>query len=451
MPGELRKRETTRVRVAPLVRREMVRSLSTATTVESELEITLYPRTAGIVTALLVEEGDRVAEGAELVRLDAREQEAALAEAEIEAQEAKDDLLMRGLTKQETHERWERSKLTHEQAVRDYERNEKTGLISQQDLDRLRLSRDTAQRDVEGARLLYEVTLQAEKNAETAIDRAELAVESARLQLSYTRLVAPFSGVIARRNVKVGDSVSNATAAFVLTDPERLRSVFHRPQRELPIFRAALEATAEGGTSAPIEIRLTSEALPGEVFVGTIRMVSPTIDVSSGSFRITVDLAQPEDGRQRLLPGMLVRLAVVTDRHPDALVVPKRALLREGETTYVFAIEDGKAHRVEVREGFADDEHVEIVAVKSGSLSENDSIVVVGNRDLEEDVVVEAEPWVADEKRATDVVERRVGDEAATESTEDSKEEGGEASDEESGDDSTSEASTDDSSQGGTR
>ncbi len=396
MPGELSKREAARVRTTPLAEREMVRTLSTATTVESEREITLFPRTGGIVTAILVEEGDIVGELAELALLDPREAQAALDEAKVALQEARDTLPMRVLVKLEASERWERAKLTHEQASRDYARNEKTGLISAQDLDKLRLLRDTAARDLEGARLLHEVSIQGEKSAETAIGRAQLAVERAELDLSYTRLTAPFAGVIARRNVKVGDSVSMSTAVFVLTDPEHLRAIFYRPQRELPLFRAAVTSAADGAESIPVEIRVTSEALPGAEFTGTIRMVSPTIDVASGSFRITVDLEQPQDGRPPLLPGMLVRLSVVTDRHARALVIPKRALLREGENNYVYAVTAGAARRIQVLEGFSDDEYLEIVAAPGATLVPGEEIVVVGNRDLEEGTPVTAEPWQPD-------------------------------------------------------
>ena len=92
----------------------------------------------------------------------------------------------------------------------------------------------------------------------------------------------------------------------------------------------------------------------------------------------------------RLLPGMLVRVEVVVERHPQALVVPKRALRREGEETLVYIMESGKARRIKVREGFADDEHVEVLP-QGHEVPAGTRVIVVGNRELEDgaDVVEE--------------------------------------------------------------
>ena len=91
---------------------------------------------------------------------------------------------------------------------------------------------------------------------------------------------------------------------------------------------------------------------------------------------------------------MLVDLFVVTDRHVNALVVPKRALQREGEVNFLYVVKDAVAIRVIVTEGFSDPDFVEVLPVKEGALSEGDEIVVVGNRDLEQDSEVTTEAWV---------------------------------------------------------
>ena len=94
---------------------------------------------------------------------------------------------------------------------------------------------------------------------------------------------------------------------------------------------------------------------------------------------------------------MLVRLDIVTDRHSDALVVPKRALQREGDTNFIYVADEGTAHRIEVREGFSDDESVEIFAVEE-PIEPGMPVIAVGNRDLEEGDAVDAEEWRPSEK-----------------------------------------------------
>ena len=341
-----------------------------------------------------------MAQGDVLAVMDQREARVALREAELSLSEARNSAAAMQLAREEANERHERAKLTYEQSVRDFERNEKAGLISQSDLDQMRLTRDQSYRDLQAARVAVDAAIQNEKSAETTIEKAQVAVERQQLALGFTEVTAPFDGVIARRSVRIGDSVSSAASAFVLTDPDSLRAIFARPQRDLPLFRRATLAVADGeateGRSA-IEIRAHTEAVPGVVFDGRIQLVSPTIDATSGSFRVTVGLegASDEDtgsSSARLLPGMLVRLDIVTDRHPDALVIPKRAMQREGETNFTYVVRDGLARRIEVREGFSDDQYVEIFTVDE-PIAEGEAVVAVGNRDLEDGDQVDTEAW----------------------------------------------------------
>ena len=398
----IQRREPTRVRTQPLRQQEMISTLTTTTVVESEREIELYPRVGGGVVELLAEEGDAVEKDQVLARLDDREARAALETAKLDLRQAREDVPGLELAVEEAGARLARAKLAWEAASRELDRNEKAGLISKNELEQLRLTRDTNEADFKAAELSLETSKQQVVTAQTAIDRASLAVEQAELSLSYTDITAPFEGVVAMRSIKIGDAVTMSEPAFVLTDPDDLRAIFYRPQRELTLFR--------GGSAeeTPLEISITAEALPGVTFPGTIQLVSPTIDAESGSFRVTVGIEDAGAGvpGRGLLPGMLVRLSVVTDRHPDALVVPKRALRREGDSTFVFSVSGEMARRHEVREGFSTDEDVEILPRNPEELQPGMPIVVAGNRDLEEgaDVLAEAErmPDAAPDDTAND-------------------------------------------------
>ena len=398
--NEVRRREAVRVRTVPIEQREMVRTTTTTTTIESEKEIEIFPRATGVVSAILVEEGDRVEAGAVLAELDDREALVTVREAELSLKEAREGIAKMELAREEAAERLERARLTWEQSVRDVERNESAGLISRSELDQLVLTRDQSYRDLQAARLALDSSAQDEQSSRTAVEKAQVTLERQQLNASYTKIYAPFTGVVATRSIKVGDAVSASASAFVLTDTENLRAVFARPQRDLPLFRRGTKDDDEG--TPPIEIRVEAEAIPDREYRGEVRLVSPTIDAASGSFRVTVGLSGDEDQDSnglRLLPGMLVRLQIVTDRHPEALVVPKRALRREGDVNFMFLLEDKTARRVSVREGFSDDEFVEIVSdderVRPGVL-----VVAVGNRDLEDGDEVEPEAWGAPDEEA---------------------------------------------------
>lgn len=386
--GQLKAREATRVRVSRVEQREMVRRLETTTVVESEKEIKLYPRLAGTVQAVLAEENDTVATGTVLAQLDDRDARAKVAEAEVALREAEDNAKKLLLSIEEAQARVHSTQLSMEQKGREYERNARvTGVVSELALDQLRLARDTALGEHESAKLALERAKLEANAARTAEERAKLGLERARLELSWTALTAPFDGVIASRSVKTGDSVSSAAPLFVLTDIRSLRAVFYRPQRELAFF------LGEGKSLEKIELSARAEALPGAEFIGRVQLISPSIDAQSGNFRVTVRLEPktPADARIPLLPGMLVRLSIISERHPDALVVEKRALRREGELNLVFVADQGKARRVEVVEGFAEDLLVEVIPRNGARLAAGDEVIVVGNRDLEDGTAIELE------------------------------------------------------------
>lgn len=389
--SQLKAREATRVRVSKVEQREMVRRLETTTVVESDKEIRLFPRVAGTVQSLHAEEGDHVEQGALLAQLDDRDARARLAEAQVALREAQDNARKLQLGIDEAQARVRSTQLSMEQKGREYDRNARAeGVVSELALDQLRLARDTALGEHESAKLSLERAKLEANAARTAEERAKLALERAQLDLSWTSVTAPFAGVIANRTVKAGDAVSSAAPLFVLTDPGSLRAVFYRPQRELSFFQG------DGKALAAIELSARAEALPQAQFVGRVQLVSPSIDAQSGNFRVTVRLEPrtSEDARTPLLPGMLVRLSIVNERHPQALVVEKRALRREGEQSLLFVADQGVARRVEVREGFSEDLLVEVIPLEGSRLAAGDSVVVVGNRDLEDGMALELESSV---------------------------------------------------------
>ncbi len=396
--------QAVKVLTSPVDSREMVRSISTTVSAQSEREIQMFPRTSGVAMQVHVEEGDRVDADEVLLELDERETAAALAEAEVALKEARDAKRNLELSVTEAEARVESAQLTYEQSKREYDRKQQAGegVLSRNELEQLALTVETNQADLSAQMIAKQRADTALISQAIAIEKAQLQVDRAELNMSFTKMTAPFAGVIAERSVRVGDLVSSAAAAFVLSDTDNVRAVVSRPQRELAFFRAAERRARLGGASygeeESLDIEILPEALPGAAYTGRILFVSPTIDPASGQFRVTLAIDQPDeadedDDRSPVLPGMLLRIRIVTERHPNALVVPKRGLLREGESHFVILARDGKAERVRVEEGFASDDFVEVLPSEPGTLNSGDLAIVVGNRDLESGDAVEASPW----------------------------------------------------------
>ncbi|MDF1837491.1 MAG: efflux RND transporter periplasmic adaptor subunit [Planctomycetota bacterium] len=386
LQGEIKKEAPVRVRTAPVLRKEMVRTLTVTRAIESEKEIQVLPQTTGTIVDLLVDEGDTVTSGQVLALLDPRESQAALDDALLALQEAQNNGPRLNLAVREAEERAKRAELTHTQSKRDFDRNAAAGFVSSSDLEKLELTKDQAFRDWQATKLTHESAQQDLENQGAIIDRAELAVEKAELALSFFSIRAPFDGVIAERMVNLGASVGPSAGVFLLTDPDHLRAILRRPQNELHFYQRAATLQGEG-----LNIRVEPEAYGDMVYTGTLRRVSPTVDANSGSIKVTIDLQQPEagDDRPQLLPGMMVRLHIVTERHPDTLVVEKRALRREGDRRHIFVVREGEARRINVVEGLLGELDVEVTAAEGETLLEGDQVVIVGGRELEDGKAVQ--------------------------------------------------------------
>ena len=153
-------------------------------------------------------------------------------------------------------------------------------------------------------------------------------VEGARLELSWTRVTAPISGVIARRQIKLGNLVQANQALFDIVDLEPLQAVLNVPERNLDTLKAGQA------------VRMQVDALGGRSFEGTIARIAPVVDAASGTFRATCEF---RDSTQTLKPGMFGRIEVAYDQRHDALVVPRNALVEEDGESSVFVVEPAPA------------------------------------------------------------------------------------------------------------
>lgn len=385
--GGARARQAPKVRTELVVARPMVQYLETTTVLESEKEIDLFPRSPGTVMEVLVEEGDRVTEGQVLARLDSRDQVLAHEEADVGFSEAQNTAEQMALAVLDARARLESSSLAAQQAERDYDRDRRlhesstvASPLSQKALESSRLARDNARAEQKQMEIALQRAELEARASTISVQRAQAALNRTAVARDNMEITAPFDGIVAERNIRLGDSVGSGEFVFKLTDPLLLRAVFSRPQRELSLFQGA------HGRGEALQLTAMAEAIPGRSFDGEVVRVSPTIDALSGNFRVTARLDGGEDTEAgpTLVPGMLLRLKIATAEHADALVVPKRAVRREGDDSFLFVVEAySRLRRVDVSEGFTDDEHVEVTPLEGSKLAAGEAVIVVGTRDLE--------------------------------------------------------------------
>jgi membrane fusion protein (multidrug efflux system) len=259
------------VEVAPASHQAVTANYSGTATLEAVGDAQVVAKTSGIILKLMVEEGMRVAKGQLLAQLDddAVRNKLAQAEATLKKAQAAFDKSEKGIAK---------------------------NLIPRADFDRDKFDLETQHAVVEGA----------------------------KIDLSYTRIVAPISGVIAKRSVKVGNLVTVNQALFQIVDMDPLQAVLNVPERDLGTLKAG----------QPVHLRV--DALPDHDFDGIVARIAPVVDATSGTFRATCEF---RDTTKTLKPGMFGRIDVVYDQRHDALVVPRSALVEEDGESAVFVIE----------------------------------------------------------------------------------------------------------------
>ncbi|UCH96430.1 MAG: efflux RND transporter periplasmic adaptor subunit, partial [Candidatus Aminicenantes bacterium] len=167
----------------------------------------------------------------------------------------------------------------------------------------------------------------------------------ARLMKDYTSIRAPINGVIAERMIKKGNMVPQNEPCFHITDFDPLLAILHVPEKEMSKLQKDQKAILE------------VDALVKETFTGKILRISPVVDPQTGTFKVTVAVKDP---KAKLKPGMFSRLRIVYDVHNDTLLVPKDAVLIEGNESVVFVVKDNTAHRKVIDIGYVNTTHMEI-------------------------------------------------------------------------------------------
>jgi membrane fusion protein (multidrug efflux system) len=206
--------------------------------------------------------------------------------------------------------------------------------------------------------------------------RAKLEIAKANLDrtetlLGYSRIVAPFSGIITRRMVDPGAFIPAATsggsaqsaAIVTLADFSRVRL-----QVAVPEMEASLLALDQ-------PVKITVEGLPGRAFNGKVTRFAYALDDETRTMLAEIELPNP---KLELRPGMYATVKIGIESKIDVLLVPADAVVVEKAGASVFVLAEDRARKVRVQTGFNDGAQTEIVKGLDG----NEPIILAGKRTL---------------------------------------------------------------------
>jgi len=191
-----------------------------------------------------------------------------------------------------------------------------------------------------------------------------------KLDLEYTSIRSPISGVVSERLVKVGNMLVVNQPVFRVTDLDPLLAVLHVPERlvgELKVGQVS---------------KLTVDALAGEEFPGQVERISPVVDPSTGTIKVTVTV---HDASRQLKPGMFARINIVNDVHTSVVLAPRDAIIEEDKQSSVFVVRDSTAFRQHIETGYVNSIHIEVVS----GLTAGDTVVTLGKGSLKDSARVE--------------------------------------------------------------
>jgi membrane fusion protein (multidrug efflux system) len=257
-------------------------------------------------------------------------------------------------------------------------------------LEKARVKESNARMAYERAGRLEDQGLMArEAYDQTTVDHriAQQELEEAQWKLEKTRIRAPFAGRVTERFVQLGQHLRPGDELFTVADFDPLVARVYFPEKDVL-------ALSEGRP-----VRITLKADEDVVFNGRIRQISPVVDTATGTVKVTVEAVSPPP---EVRPGAFVQVDVVRETREAALVLPKRALIRELQKAYVFVARDGVAEKRALELGIEEGAGVEALAgVEAG-----EHVIVAGQGGLKNGAPIKEMPTESEELTETQMAAR---------------------------------------------
>ncbi len=319
------------VQATKATRRDLVYTITLPGNISPLYQTTLYAKVSGYLKWIGPDKGDRVSKNQVVAIIDAPE-------VEEQYQQAMSDFKIK--------------KLTHERLAKVWK--ESPDVIAKQDVD-------VAEAAYQGARHLMEQRV---------------------VMRDYTKVRAPYDGIVTARFADPGALIQIATSSattaiplFTVMDLDTVRIYANVPQDDSPWI-------IPGKTAAAVQVT----ELPGRTFTGTVTRSTLALDPATRSLLIEIDLPNADHA---LRPGTFAQVSLALREIPQALVVPPQAVVSTQKGKSLFIVDQGRASSVPVQTGISDGSWIQIASGLRG----DEDIVVVGKRKLLDGTPVRASPF----------------------------------------------------------
>jgi RND family efflux transporter MFP subunit len=281
-------------------------SISLDGVVEAVRESTVAAQTGGTVTAIYYDVDDKVRPGSVIVEISDTEQQARLEQSQASVRAALANL-------RDTEQSFAR--------IDEIYRKE---LASKAQYDQAKNQRD-------GAKATY--------------NRAQSALKEAQKQMSYTKVIAPYGGIVIQRFVEIGEVVAPGSPLMAGIDLEQMRVNINLPQRYASTVR---------------QHQLAEIALPdGKIVPARKLTIFPYADAQTHNFKVRLHLPERQAG---LYPGMMVKVSLPI-KTGQALLIPASALVVRSELRAVYVLDQEDQPRLrQIRTGYEKNGDIEVLS-----------------------------------------------------------------------------------------
>ncbi|MCX5507365.1 efflux RND transporter periplasmic adaptor subunit [Pseudomonas sp. BJa3] len=331
------------VRVVAVAQQDVPRYLSAIGSVLSLHSVEVRPQVEGVLTQVLVKEGQWVKQGDLLATLDDRAIRANLDQARAQLGQTQAQLQVGNVN------------------LKRYQLLSSDDGVSKQTLDQQQALVNQLQATIKGN---------------------QAAIDNAAVQLSYTQIRSPVSGRVGIRNVDPGNLVrtSDTQSLFSVTQIDPIAVEFALPQQQLPVLQGLLNSA----TPAEVETYLDADGERSLLAKGHLMLIDNQVSATTGTVRVKAEF----DNRDaRLWPGQLVTVRLRTAVDEDALVVPPPVVQRSIDGHFVYRLDGNKVSAVPVKVVYQDSTLNVIAGVKAG-----DRLVLDGQSRLKPGSTVEVTP-----------------------------------------------------------
>jgi membrane fusion protein, multidrug efflux system len=323
---------TVSVQVLKPQRKNIVQTLTLPANISPWYQATLYGKVSGYLKWIGFDKGDSVKKGQLLAVIDAPE-------IEDQYQQADSDYQIKKLTYERYFSVWK----------------DNPDIIAKQDVD----------------------------VAKAAAESAKHLRDNRKTLLDYTKVYAPFGGIITARFADPGALIQSATGSatqaaplFTIMDMETVRVYVNVPQEAAFLAKAGISAT------------LTVREMPGVEIKATVTRTTEALDPATRTLLVEIDVPNTKHTFQ---PGTFVNAVLSLREHPNALAIPPSALVSSsnGMGKAVFTVEQDRARLVPIKTGIDDGVWIEVIEGLTG----NEDVVVVGKSGLQDGQIVTASAY----------------------------------------------------------